>query len=119
MSESHPEQQGFGMGGFLRFILGVFGLGILGIGSYYAIDVVHAGSAVIQNPRQLENGHKAFCELMQIERLGLRVQDQDVNAGATMALGAMWGWYALWALIPVWIMGAGARIVVASLSRGR
>lgn len=103
----------------LRFLLGVVGLGVLGVGIYLAWDVFAAVHAAVTDPQKLEPAHKTFMNLIQADRLVIRAQpnEPEFAPGPTFALAALWAWYLLWALIPMWIMAAGARIVVASLRR--
>jgi hypothetical protein len=103
----------------LRFMLGMVGLGLLGVGIYLAWDVFAAVHAAATDPQKLEPAHKTFMNLIQAERMVIRAEPNmpEFAPGPTIALAALWGWYLLWALIPMWMMAAGARIVVASLRR--
>lgn len=115
MASEPSEHEG---GGMFRFLLGLAGLGVVALGIYLAWDIFTAVSTAVRDPQTLEKPHRAFADLIQAQRLGMRVQDQEIAVGPSVALSALWGWYLLWALIPMWIMAAGTRIVVAALRRG-
>jgi hypothetical protein len=100
-----------GLAGPVRVLCQLVGLGLVLVGTYYAIDVFHAIGAVVKDFKNLEGPAATMAEIIDAKHMNLRINGEDFAAGRSAAAGGVFMWYGLWAWIALAIIAAGGRLL--------
>ncbi|QDU60629.1 hypothetical protein Pan216_14760 [Planctomycetes bacterium Pan216] len=101
------------VGAFMRFVCQALGLLLIIIGTFFAIQVFTSVYGLVNKPEGMAGAVDQTAELIESEKLSVKIGADRVEAGRLAATMVLFVWYMLCAYIPLAIIAVGGRLVWA------
>ena len=95
---------------------------LFAFGTWHTLSVFQAFGKIVQDPTILSESVDAISEMIDAETLTFRIAGQppgqSLQPGKVLAFLLLFGWYLVWALIPIQIVAICSRILLRGFPGG-
>ena len=92
---------------------------LFALGTWHTLSVFQAFGKIVQNPTILSESVDAISEMIDAETLTIRISGElPLQPGKVLAFLLLFGWYLVWALLPIQIVAICSRILLRGFPGG-
>ena len=86
---------------------------LFALGTWHTLSVFQAFGKIVQNPTILSESVDAISQMIDAETLTIRIAGElPLQPGKVLAFLLLFGWYLVWALLPIQIVAVCSRILL-------
>ena len=92
---------------------------LFALGTWHTLSVFQAFGKIVQNPTILSESVDAISQMIDAETLTIRIAGElPLQPGKVLAFLLLFGWYLVWALLPIQIVAICSRILLRGFPGG-
>ena len=92
---------------------------LFAFGTWHTLSVFQAFGKIVQDPTILSESVDAISEMINAETLTIRIAGElPLQPGKVLAFLLLFGWYLVWALLPIQIVAICSRILLRGFPGG-
>ncbi|MBN81695.1 MAG: hypothetical protein CMJ70_16305 [Planctomycetaceae bacterium] len=92
---------------------------LFALGTWHTLSVFQAFGKIVQNPTILSESVDAISQMIDAETLTIRIAGElPLQPGKVLAFLLLFGWYLVWALLPIQIVAVCSRILLRGFPGG-
>ena len=92
---------------------------LFALGTWHTLSVFQAFGKIVQNPTILSESVDAISQMIDAETLTIRMAGElPLQPGKVLAFLLLFGWYLVWALLPIQIVAICSRILLRGFPGG-
>ena len=92
---------------------------LFAFGTWHTLSVFQAFGKIVQDPTILSESVDAISEMIDAETLTIRIAGElPLQPGKVLAFLLLFGWYLVWALLPIQIVAICSRILLRGFPGG-